>query len=89
MIDPRDVSSPTFSFLNIYQGNKTVYHFDLYRLPRAEEFFTAGFNEYFCAGGICCLEWAEKIAYELPSGVYSVNISYFGAEGRSIEVVKQ
>ena len=29
---PDYVNSPTFSYLNIYTGHKTVYHFDLYRL---------------------------------------------------------
>ncbi len=87
-IDPRNVSSPTFTYLNIYQGNQVVYHFDLYRLPRKEEFFAAGFDEYFHAGGVCCLEWAEKLEYDLPAGAYLVNISYFGAEGRQIEISK-
>jgi tRNA threonylcarbamoyladenosine biosynthesis protein TsaE len=63
-----------------------VYHFDLYRLPRREEFFAAGFDEYFNAGGICCLEWAEKIKPDLPLGAYLVSIAYFGAEGRQIEI---
>lgn len=88
-IDPRIVSSPTFTLLNIYEGDKTIYHFDLYRLPKEEDFFAAGFDEYFFAGGICCLEWAEKISSKLPINTYFVNIAYSGEESRQIEITKR
>jgi tRNA threonylcarbamoyladenosine biosynthesis protein TsaE len=84
--DLRTVSSPTFNLLNIYPGDKVVYHFDLYRLPRGEEFYAAGFDEHFTAGGVCCIEWADKIATALPSHTISVTLSYLGAEGRTIEI---
>ena len=86
-IDLKSVCSPTFTFLNIYQGNKTMYHFDLYRLPRSEEFFAAGFEEYFYAGGICCVEWAEKIKAQLPCETINVQISYLNEGCRQIEVI--
>jgi hypothetical protein len=41
------VQSPTFAYLNIYAGTKTIYHFDLYRLKNSEEFLSMGFDEYF------------------------------------------
>ena len=84
--DPRVVSSPTFTFLNIYEGDKTIYHFDLYRMQKKEDFFRAGFDEYFQAGGICCMEWADKVASELPTGTIKVTISYLGEEKRQIEI---
>ncbi len=57
-----EVNSPTFNYLNIYQGKTSVYHFDLYRLTSEEEFYLRGFDEYLNEGHICCIEWAEKIA---------------------------
>lgn len=75
-IDLKQVCSPTFNFLNIYQGNKSMYHFDLYRLPRKEEFFVAGFDEYFYAKGISCIEWAEKIEPFLPKETLRITFSY-------------
>lgn len=77
-------ASPTFSLLNIYDGLKTIFHFDLYRLPRAEEFIAAGFDEYFCAGGICCIEWADKIASLIPPHSIDVSISYLAEQKRKI-----
>jgi tRNA threonylcarbamoyladenosine biosynthesis protein TsaE len=85
-IDPRCVSSPTFNFLHIYEGSKTIYHFDLYRLPSKQEFFAAGFDEYLQAGGICCIEWAEKLDSELLSSAISLRFSYEGPQGRLIEI---
>ena len=56
-----EVQSPTFNYLNIYEGRKTIYHFDLYRLRDRDEFLSMGFDEFFDAGGICCIEWSERI----------------------------
>ncbi len=72
-VDPSAVQSPTFTYLNIYEGQKTVYHFDLYRLRDIDEFLSMGFDEYFEADGICCIEWSERIAPYLPS--YSLHVS--------------
>lgn len=63
-----DVSSPTFTYLSIYQGTQfPFYHFDLYRLKQPEQFTQTGFDEYLTAGGICCIEWAERIRSYLPN----------------------
>jgi len=85
----REVCSPTFSYLNIYQANCAIYHFDLYRLKTVEEFYAAGFDEYFHPQGICCVEWAEKIESALPGNVCRVTLSYLGAEKRKIEIMSE
>jgi tRNA threonylcarbamoyladenosine biosynthesis protein TsaE len=64
--DSDEITSPTFSYLHIYYGKTTVYHFDLYRIASCDEFFNAGFAEYFNFPGVCCLEWAERIEQRLP-----------------------
>ena len=85
--DLRGVCSPTFTLLNTYAGEKTVFHFDLYRLPNEKEFFAAGFDEYLAAGGICCIEWAEKIIDALPTHAHKVTFSYVGEYAREIEII--
>ena len=80
------VSSPTFVYLNIYPGKKTVYHFDLYRLRDADEFLSMGFDEMFTAGGICCVEWSEKIADLLPSDSLKIVMSHTGENERHVMV---
>jgi tRNA threonylcarbamoyladenosine biosynthesis protein TsaE len=86
---PEDtVASPTFCYLNIYTaGGLTLYHFDLYRLKDEQDFLKLGFDEYLSAGGICCIEWAEKIPSLLPTHTQIIELLYEGAEKRRIKVL--
>jgi tRNA threonylcarbamoyladenosine biosynthesis protein TsaE len=81
-----NVNSPTFVYLNIYKGLKTVYHFDLYRLQNADEFLSMGFDEFFSANGICCIEWSERITPILPSSCIHVTMTHRGEFTRSIKL---
>lgn len=80
------VTSPTFVYLNIYEGKKTVYHFDLYRLRDMDEFLSMGFDEMLFAGGICCIEWSERIVPLLPSHSIHVIISHVAENIRHITI---
>ncbi|MEZ5315419.1 MAG: tRNA (adenosine(37)-N6)-threonylcarbamoyltransferase complex ATPase subunit type 1 TsaE [Chlamydiales bacterium] len=82
---PNQVVSPTFVYLRIY---KNVYHFDLYRLDGCEEFLSLGFEEYLFAGGICFIEWSEKIISILPKRAIFVNLSHLTEESREISISK-
>lgn len=77
-INPDEINSPTFTYLNIYEGLKSFYHFDVYRMQSHEQFLQMGFDEYFDAGGICCVEWAEKIRPLLPEKRIDI---YFNEQG--------
>jgi tRNA threonylcarbamoyladenosine biosynthesis protein TsaE len=85
-LSPIQVSSPTFTYLNIYSGLKTIYHFDLYRLKNEEQFLSLGFQEFLDAGGICCIEWSERISSLLPSNIISVWMEHDGEERRRIRI---
>lgn len=65
-LDPRDVVSPTFTLVQEHRGARTLFHFDAYRLRDDDEFLALGVDEYFSAGGLCIIEWAEKVADCLP-----------------------
>ena len=73
-IDAR-VSSPTFTIVNEYQGARTLIHFDMYRLQSAEELFDIGWEDYLNRGGVCAVEWSERIAGALPPETIKVTIS--------------
>ncbi len=91
-----EVNSPTFNYLNIYKtpqnlvkthkGVKALYHFDLYRLTDADEFLSMGFDETFDAGGICCIEWAERLTpIEIPNAK-TVAMTHLSDDSRAIEI---
>lgn len=84
-----DINSPTFAYLNIYEGKRTVYHFDLYRLNGPEDFLGMGFDEYLHSGGICCIEWSERISKCLPAGHVKVEMSHLGESKRRISITQE
>lgn len=71
-----NVSSPTFSIVNEYsrKNGQLVYHFDFYRIEKEREAVDIGCEEYFYSGGICLIEWPEKILNLLPERIIEVNI---------------
>lgn len=84
--DPEIVTSPTFTYLNIYQGEHQIYHFDLYRLKDVEEFMGMGFETYLGDDAITCVEWSERIESlleELP--VLEIHIKHLGENKREFQ----
>ena len=62
----QDVSSPTFSLVHEYRGDKTLYHFDMYRITTFEDLCSTGFFDYLDWGGVLAVEWSENIENALP-----------------------
>ncbi len=56
------VSSPTFTIVNEYEGKLPLFHFDMYRLSCADELFDIGWEDYLARGGICAVEWSERVS---------------------------
>ncbi len=70
------VSSPTYSIVNEYESqNGPVFHFDFYRIKDIQEAYDLGYEEYFYGGGICLIEWPERVAELLPDHFVKVEIS--------------
>ena len=77
-----DVTSPTFAIVNQYEGSRTIYHFDMYRIERWEEALDFGSEEYLSSGELCLVEWPEKIEPLLPEDTMVVKIEILGDEER-------
>lgn len=67
------IASPTFTILMEHTKHNPehfvklpLYHFDAYRLEDEDDFFNLGFDEYFLFGGVCVIEWAERIRPVVP-----------------------
>ena len=69
-----DVSSPTFTVVNEYNGTLDIYHFDAYRLENVDVDNCDWMDDYFFGDGICLIEWAQNIQAVLPKGYYEVRI---------------
>ena len=65
--------SPTFTILIPYQGNKKVYHFDLYRLSDPDEFYASGLDEFVGGDGIALIEWPQMAELE-PRPALKLNL---------------
>ncbi len=80
------VKSPTFSLLEPYPDlQPPVYHFDLYRLQKAEELEYLGWREYFLKQNLCLLEWPSRATGILPIPDLNVIIRKTG-EGRVVQL---
>lgn len=69
------VTSPTFTIVNEYEGRTPLFHFDLYRLGSSDELYDIGWDDYLARGGICAVEWSERVSEALPAGTVFVDIA--------------
>ena len=59
--------SPTYNLMNIYEGRRIVYHFDLYRLVSEEELEEIGFYEDAeDTDCVVLIEWPDRFTESLP-----------------------
>ncbi len=70
--DGEEVTSPTFTLVNEYEGELPIYHFDVYRLDNPSPEECDWMDDYFFAEGICLIEWADNIAGVLPEGTVRI-----------------
>jgi len=79
-----EVSSPTFTLIQEYQGRATLYHVDLYRLEPAE-IDDLGLEELVCGDGVVAIEWADRWRGR-PDDVIEVRLEDVGDERRRIVI---
>ena len=69
------VTSPTFTIVNEYDGKTPLFHFDMYRLGSSDELFDIGWDDYLARGGVCAVEWSERVSDALPDDTIYVDIA--------------
>lgn len=83
--DPSSVNSPTFVLIQEYFGDLPVYHFDTYRLRDVRAFADLGAEEYFSGDGVCFVEWADRVASELPRDVLRIEVTVLAPTARKFQ----
>ncbi|MEE9309611.1 MAG: tRNA (adenosine(37)-N6)-threonylcarbamoyltransferase complex ATPase subunit type 1 TsaE [Cocleimonas sp.] len=68
-------------------SNRTIYHFDLYRLADPEELEYIGGRDYWNSNALCLIEWPEKAKGYLPEADLEITIHHQD-EARLIAVEK-
>lgn len=79
-----DITSPTFSLFEIYEGTLPLYHFDLYRIEDIKELKSLNFDEYWYGSGVSVVEWPERAEGLLQGPVISVHLERIDDETRRI-----
>ncbi len=79
-----EVSSPTFSLVNEYQGkSEDILHFDLYRMESREELYGIGMEDYLDRKALKLIEWPE-LAMDLLDQHHIVEIEIVDADRRKL-----
>ncbi|MDR1886595.1 MAG: tRNA (adenosine(37)-N6)-threonylcarbamoyltransferase complex ATPase subunit type 1 TsaE [Prevotellaceae bacterium] len=82
------VTSPTFALVNEYKtsDNRTICHFDFYRINSIAEAYDFGYEEYFYGGNLCFVEWPEMIEELLPENTLRIYIKVLDDNRREISM---
>lgn len=80
------VTSPSYTFVNEYPGERPIFHFDLYRLTDPVELFEIGWEEYLSRPGLVVVEWGEKAQNLLPEKYYSLVFEIIDSDAREINL---
>ena len=81
-------SSPSFSLINEYldKEDKSIFHFDFYRINDIEEAYDIGYEDCFYSNSLCFIEWPEKIEGLLPENHTIIKINILDDKKRVVEI---
>jgi len=87
-IPGKQVNSPTFAFVNEYQGRLLVLHLDLYRIDDMSAGLDVGIMDYLARTekGVAIIEWADRVLPLLPEDRLAVRFDVLSARKRQLEL---
>jgi len=90
-VDPDEVTSPSFTLVNPYEGRLPVFHIDLYRLDEGATAAEAVDLEEMLSNerAVITIEWAHRLGnYRLPASSCRIDIKGDGDESRVIRIYR-
>ncbi|SRR6266436_2768361 len=88
-VDEEEVTSPSFTLVNLHKGRLLLYHLDLYRLGEgAAAAHAVDLDELLSdEAAVVIIEWGERLGrYPLPPDARRIEISGDGDEPRKITI---
>ena len=88
-IDADEVTSPSFTLVNPYDGRLPIFHIDLYRLEEGPGAAHAVDLDELLNDerAVIVIEWAERlVSYPLPPNVWRISIAGDGETARTISI---
>lgn len=82
-----DITSPTFTIVQEYEGMIPLLHFDVYRIADSEEMYYIGYEDYLKRDAVSIIEWSKLIEDILPLNRLEIKISYNLEGGRDFEFI--
>jgi tRNA threonylcarbamoyladenosine biosynthesis protein TsaE len=81
-----EVTSPSFTLVHEYGGDRKVFHVDLYRIEDSRELATLGLEELWSEDATVIVEWGEKLWDNAPAPRIIIQLEYRSSEERRITV---
>ena len=86
LVPEANVNSPTFTLINEYGQDPTLYHLDLYRLSGPDELLHLGFEELVRPDSLCIIEWAERAGGALPEPHIQIDLHHVETDTRKLTI---
>lgn len=78
-----EAPSPTYALVETYDAaDFPLFHFDLYRLEKAEDAWELGFED--ALEGVSLIEWPERIERLLPADTLAIRLTMDGDKRRAV-----
>jgi tRNA threonylcarbamoyladenosine biosynthesis protein TsaE len=78
------ITSPTFTMIQHYEGQKNLVHMDLYRLRDPREADIIGIWDFIGEDSVALIEWPQIIADQLPPDRYELHMTGSGETPRGM-----